>query len=272
VNTIEKLCSNGDAPHATEEIAPAPAQQPQSGQQAAAQQGTPQSAVQRPQPGQQAVVQPGVPQPQAAQQQLPQPRAVTPDDWWELLQASSSDTLDQHPKRRLVTWLLFRTYAAATAFAPQVDLDMWRCAAVAAAVQTLCCGPAPALEAAIGKLAADRVREDAAGLQELGHRPAPAVGAAIATLAPDRVREVAAALQKLGHRPAPAVEAAIAALVPYRLRDYGFKASVSKARQKAARHKLPKGITLEFLASREDIAAALKKLLEKLPLLQLSNR
>jgi hypothetical protein len=270
MNAIEKVRSNDDAALATEEIAPAPAQQLQPGQQAA-QQGAPQPSAQQPQPGQQAAVQPGAQQ-QAPQQQQPQRRPITREDWWELLQAASSDTLDQHPKRRVVFWLLFRMYAGATAFAPQVDLDMWRCAAVAAAVQTLCCGPAPALEAAIGKLAADRVREDAAGLQELGHRPAPAVGAAIATLAPDRVREVAAALQKLGHRPAPAVEAAIAALVPYRLRDYGFKASVSKARQKAARHKLPKGITLEFLASREDIAAALKKLLEKLPLLQLSNR
>jgi hypothetical protein len=259
MNAIEKVCSNDDAARATEDIAPVPAQQLQPEQQAAAQQGAPQPAAQQPQPGQQTAVQPGAQQQQAPQQQQPQPgavtsadwsellkalpmRAVTPEDWWELLKASSSDTLDQHPMRRAVTWLLFRMYAGATAFAPQVDLDMWRCAAVAAAVQKLCCGPALAVQAAIK------------------------------TLASDRVHEVAAALQKLGRRPAPAVEAAVAALVPNRVREHAFKVSVSKARQKAARGKLPKGITLGFLASREDIAAALKKLLEKLPLLQVSNR
>ena len=243
MNAVDMLCSNDDAARATENIAPVPAQQPQ--------------------PGQQAAVQLGAQQPQASQPQQWQHRAVTPEDWWDLLQASSSDTLDQHPKRRLVTWLLFRMYAGATVFAPQVDLDMWRCAAVAAAVQDLCCGPAFALEAAIAKFAADRVRTDAAALQELGNVPAPALEAAMAKLAADRAREDAAALQKLGRRPVPAVEAAVAALVPNRLREPAFKASVSKARQKAARGKLPKGITLGFLASREDIAAALEKLLEK---------
>jgi hypothetical protein len=140
----------------------------------------------------------------------PPMRPVTREDWWELLKASSYDTLDQHPKRRVVTRLLFDMYVGATRFAPQVNLRMWRCAAVAAELQK-------------------------------------------------RRRRL---------RPGPAVEAAVAALFPQRVRDREFKAAVSKSRQKANRGQLPKGVSLGFLASPEDIKAAL----EKLPPLHLSNR
>jgi hypothetical protein len=76
---------------------------------------------------------------------------------------------------------------------------------------------------------------------------------------------VAAELQRRrpGLRSALAVKAAIATLQPDRARDGEFRRSVDKNRQKALRGELPKGVSLEFLASREDVTAAEKELLRK---------
>ena len=80
-----------------------------------------------------------------------------------------------------------------------------------------------------------------------------------------RCAAVAATLQRrrprLGNE--PAVKAAIAALFPHRLHDGKFRGRVDKHRQKAMRGELPASFSLESLAPRTSVTAALAAL-EKL--------